>query len=79
MKRAQHPQNGCKGQPWADDDGSGRVACLYCPHIYVQGNWSRYGRADQQVHGRPHDLVVLVPEPVAALDDDEFATAGGLA
>ncbi len=74
MKRAQHPA-GHKPVPVRDQLGS--LECLTCGHTFDWGDTGRsvgYGYA----HGRPHDIVAVVPEPVAALDDDEFATAGGL-
>ena len=69
--KRQHPA-GHKPVPVRDQDNS--ISCLSCGFTFAWGDTGRpigYG----SVHGRPHDIVALVPEPVAALDDDDFATA----
>ena len=71
--KRQHPA-GHKPVPVRDQDNS--ISCLSCGFTFAWGDTGRpigYGN----VHGRPHDIVVLVPETVAALDDDEFADARG--
>lgn len=64
-------------------DIDNRRSCLYCGRVESEGytglSITNMARSTPLGHGRVHDIVVLVPEPVAALDDDEFATVRGLA
>lgn len=63
-------------------DIDNRRACMYCGRVESEGytglSITNLARTSPLGHGRVHDIVVLVPEPVAEMDDDEFVTAGGL-
>ena len=57
----------------------GSLECLTCGHTFAWGDTGRpigYGTLPR---GIVHQIVTHVPEPVAALDDDDFATVRGLA
>lgn len=63
-------------------DIDNRRSCMYCGRVEDEGytglSITNMARSAPLSHGRVHDIVCLVPEPVAALEDDEFASAGGL-
>ena len=63
-------------------DEDGRITCFSCSHVFDEGytglSITNMARSAPLSLGRVHDIVCLVPEPVAALEDDEFASAGGL-
>ena len=62
--------------PCRSRDQDNSVSCLSCGHLFAWGDTGRpigYG----SVHGRPHDLVVLVPEPRARWTTTSLQMRGG--
>ena len=74
MKR-QHP-TGHRPVPVRDQDGE--LSCLSCGHLFAWGTASRSIGSLSLSRLRTDRLVAHVPEPIAEMDDDDFATAGGM-
>lgn len=73
MTRAQHPA-GHRPVPVRDQDNS--VSCLSCGFTFAWGDTGRSVGYGSLPRGIVHQI--QAHDPFASLDDDEFATAGGL-
>lgn len=62
-------------------DEDGRIVCFSCSHVFDEGytGTSITGRSIPLAAYVVNQIVQHVPEPIAEMDDDEFATVRGLA
>ena len=79
MNRATTRQHPAVHKPVPVRDQDGELSCLSCGHLFAWGPASRSVGSVSMSHLNTHDIVAVVPEPIRALDDDEFANARGLA
>ena len=79
MNRATKRQHPVGHRPVPVRDQDGELSCLSCGHLFAWGTASRSIGSLSLSRIRTHDIVAVVPEPIRALDDDEFANARGLA
>ena len=68
--KRQHPA-GHRPVPVRDQDGE--LSCLSCGHLFAWGTASRSIGSVSLSRLNAHDIVAVVPAPIRALDDDEFA------
>lgn len=77
MTRATTRQKPAGHKPVTVRDSDGEIACLSCGHLFAWGTASRSIGSLSLSRLSTHDIVAVVPEPVAELDDDDFARTRG--
>lgn len=77
MNRATKRQRQAGHKPMPVRDQDGEVSCLSCSFVFAWGTASRSLGSLALSRLRTDLLVAHVPEPVAELDDDDFARTRG--
>lgn len=79
MTRATTRQHPAGHRPVPVRDQDGELSCLSCGHLFACGTASRSIGSRFLPPNVANRLVQHVPEPIAEMDDDDFARAGGIA